>query len=138
MLQEELGLPHSEETLAMLVNVHIVGGSKDLALHLKGLTLRIDVLEELISIMRDTGYPGYDMGGVNSESMVSARLRERYRQKYPDKCGTVRFIPKAVEEAVRHLQSARESIVQDSGNPSRGTQEYAGVGKDIKATSHRS
>eukprot|EP00959_Pyramimonas_sp_CCMP1952_P250603 5238109-Pyramimonas_sp.AAC.1 len=30
MLQEELGLPRSEEILAMLVNVHIVGGSKDL------------------------------------------------------------------------------------------------------------
>ena len=32
-LQSELGLPHSEETLALLVNVHIVGGNKDLALH---------------------------------------------------------------------------------------------------------
>jgi len=113
MLQEELGLPHSEEILAMLVNVHIVGGSKDLALHLKGLTLRIDVLEELTKIMRETGYPGYDMDGVNSESMVGARLRERYKQKYPDKCGTVRFIPRAVEEAVRHLKRAKESIVQN-------------------------
>ena len=32
-LHENLGVPHSEETLAMLVNVHIVGGSKDLAWH---------------------------------------------------------------------------------------------------------
>jgi len=48
LLQETLGLPHSEETLAMLVNVHIVGGSKDLALHLKGLTLRIPVMQRLI------------------------------------------------------------------------------------------
>eukprot|EP00959_Pyramimonas_sp_CCMP1952_P381874 8002355-Pyramimonas_sp.AAC.1 len=64
-------------------------------------------------IMRDTGYPGYDMDGVNSESMVGARLRERNKQKYPDKCGAVRFIPKAVEEVVRHLKSAKESIVQD-------------------------
>ena len=32
-LQEELGVPHSEETLALLVNVHLVGGNKDLAQH---------------------------------------------------------------------------------------------------------
>ena len=46
LLQGSLGVPHSEETLAMLVNVHIVGGSKDLALHLQGLTLRIPVMKE--------------------------------------------------------------------------------------------
>ena len=45
LLQESLGVPHSEETLAMLANVHIVGGSKDLALHLQGLTIRIPVLK---------------------------------------------------------------------------------------------
>ena len=77
-LQAESGLPHGEEILALLVNVHIVGGTKDLALHLKGLTLRIDVLEELTKLMRDTGYPGYDVDGINSETLVAARLRERY------------------------------------------------------------
>ena len=51
-LQNELGLPHSEETLALLVNVHIVGGDKDLALHLKGLTLRVHVMQDLIEILR--------------------------------------------------------------------------------------
>ena len=50
LLQENLGVPHSEDTLAMLVNVHIVGGSKDLALHLKGLTLRIPVIERLLTL----------------------------------------------------------------------------------------
>ena len=57
LLQENLGVPHSEETLAMLVNVHIVGGSKDLALHVKGLTLRIPVMQKLMEIMRDSGIP---------------------------------------------------------------------------------
>ena len=51
-LKAELGLPHSEDTLAMLVNVHIAGGCKDLALHLQGLTLRVGVMQELIRIMR--------------------------------------------------------------------------------------
>ena len=65
VLQEHLGIPHSEETLAMLVSVSIVGGSKDLALHLKGLTLRIPVLRQLVDIMRLSGYPGYANDGLN-------------------------------------------------------------------------
>ena len=50
----------------MLVHVHIVGGSKDLALHLKVLTLRIPVMQKLREIMHDSGYPGYDYNGLNS------------------------------------------------------------------------
>ena len=80
-LQSELGLPHSEDTLALLVNVHIVGGSKDLALHLKGLTMRVKVLQELIEILRRSGYPGYEKDRVNSPSQVARRLDERYAQK---------------------------------------------------------
>ena len=48
-LREELGLPHGEETLALIVNVHIRGGSKDLAQHLSGLHMRVHVIQELIS-----------------------------------------------------------------------------------------
>merc|ERR1712107_282856 len=77
-LQSELGLPHSEETLALLVNVHIVGGDKDLALHLKGLTLRVHVMQDLIEILRQSGYPGYDCNGINLSSRVAQRLEERY------------------------------------------------------------
>ena len=59
-LESELGVPHSEETLALLVNVSIVGGNKDLAEHLGGLTMRVDVLQELVEILRQSGYPGYE------------------------------------------------------------------------------
>ena len=38
--QDELGLPHSEDILALLVSVHISGGAKDLSAHLSGLTMR--------------------------------------------------------------------------------------------------
>ena len=41
--------------LGLLVNVHIVGGDKDLALHLKGLTLRVHVIQDLIDILRHSG-----------------------------------------------------------------------------------
>jgi hypothetical protein len=96
-LQQELGLPHSEETLALLVNVHIVGGNKDLATHLKGLTMRVHVVQELIEILRRSGYPGYEERGINGVDAVAFRLNERYREKY----GHAEFIPKAVLEAVQ-------------------------------------
>ena len=114
-IQNELGVPHSEETLALLVNVHIVGGNKDLALHLKGLTMRVHVLQRLVEILRANGYPGYDNRGVNSAAQVACRLDERYIQKY----GHASFTPAAVQEAVhvRHLQ--KHSIVQEKVGYSR-------------------
>ena len=45
-LQEQLGVPHSEDTLALLVHVHIIGGNKDLSQHLSGLTMRVTVVRE--------------------------------------------------------------------------------------------
>ena len=99
--------------MALLVNVHIVGGSKDLALHLKGLTLRILVMQKLMEIMRDSGYPGYDYNGLNSFDRVAARLQERYSQKYAEKDGEAKFTPQAVQDAVRHLDKTNSSIVQE-------------------------
>ena len=93
VLQEHLGIPHSEETLAMLVSVSIVGGSKDLALHLKGLTLRIPVLRQLIHIMRVSGYPGYANDGLNSFDRVAKRLNDRYTSKYAERFGEASFTP---------------------------------------------
>ena len=108
-LQSELGVPHSEETLALLVNVHIVGGNKDLAIHLKGLTMRVKVLQELIEILRRSGYPGYEQHGVNAPGRVAQRLDERYTQKY----GTAVFTPVAVNEAIKVLERQKTSVVQD-------------------------
>ena len=39
-----VALPHDEATLAHFVHVHIKGGSKDLATHLSGLTMRVAVV----------------------------------------------------------------------------------------------
>ena len=91
----------------MLVNVHIVGGSKDLALHLKGLTLRIPVMQRLIEMMRDSGYPGYDNNGLNSKDRVAARLRERYAEKYAEKYGEATSTPQAALDSGRHLGKQR-------------------------------
>ena len=93
----------------MLVHVHIVGGNKDLAIHLKGLTLRVRVVQDLIDILRSSGYPGYDRNGVNSPDKVASRLNSRYTEKY----GQAAFTPVAVLEAVNVIRKQKTSIVQD-------------------------
>ena len=89
--------------------MHIVGGTKDLALHLQGLTMRANVLQELIEILRRSGYPGYEQHGVNAPAKVAQRLDERYTQKY----GSAAFTPAAVAEAIKVLEKQKTSIVQD-------------------------
>ncbi|CAK0805824.1 unnamed protein product [Prorocentrum cordatum] len=113
LVQDALVVPHSEETLAMLVNVRIKGGSKDLAQHLTWLTLRIPAMQKLIEIMRDSGYPGYGNNGLNSFDRVATRLHERYSQTYAYKYGEAKFIPQAVQDAVQQLDGAKDTIVQD-------------------------
>ena len=54
-LQQELGVFHSEATSALMVNVRICDGSKDLATHLRGFTMRVGAVGELIRILRDNG-----------------------------------------------------------------------------------
>ena len=54
-VQKELGLPHSEVTLVLLVNVLIVSGDISLSEHLKGLTMRVAVLQRLLEILRGSG-----------------------------------------------------------------------------------
>ena len=88
----------------MLVTVQIVGGSNDLALHLKGLTLRILVMKKLMEIMQDSGYPGYGSNGLNSSERIAARLKTRYSDKYLEKWGEAKFTPQAALDAVRHLK----------------------------------
>ena len=108
-LQQEMGVPHTEETLALLVNVHFVGGSKDLTQHLRGLTLRVHVIQRLIDILRASGYPGYEPDGINSADKVARRLHDRYRQRY----GDATFTPAAVLEAARVHKNTALSLVQD-------------------------
>ena len=109
---EAIGSEAYWKSQVMLVNVHIVSGSKDLALHLQGLTMRIPVMQKLIEILRGSGYPGYENDGVNSASRVANRMRERYG-RYEQEYGTAAFTPAAVQEAVQREDNAKDSIVQD-------------------------
>ena len=72
-------LPHDEDLLATVLNVHIVGGSKDLVNHLEGATIRPDVVLKLIECMRSSGYPGYEKDGPNSQIQVEKRMKKLYQ-----------------------------------------------------------
>lgn len=89
-------VPHDEETLASLLNVHMVGGSTDLSLHLEGATLRPAVVEEPIRLLRASGYPGYEEDGLNSERQVRYRMDRMCRRRY----NADKFIPAEIEKAI--------------------------------------
>ena len=107
-IQEQLGLHHSEDILALLVSVHIRGGTKDLSAHLSGLTLRVHVIQELIAILRRSGYPGYEVHGVNAPDKVAERLKERYLDVY----GHAVFILVAVSAAIDVQPKSKLSLIQ--------------------------
>merc|ERR1712078_792884 len=90
--EKSRGIPHSEGVLALLVHVQVVNGSADLAKHVKGLTLRLHVLEKLCDITRHSGYPGYGAGDVNSAERVAQRMKQRYKDPYGD-YGRTAFVP---------------------------------------------
>ena len=68
--------------LSLLLNVHIVGGAKDLVEHLEGATMRPKVVECLIEDLRMSGYPGYEANGLNSRERVQQRMKELYEIPY--------------------------------------------------------
>ena len=72
-----VAVPLSEDTLATLVQVHIIGGSKDLAKHLPGATMRANTVLELIELLRESGYVGYEETGLSCKERVRNRMRER-------------------------------------------------------------
>ena len=79
--QRSLAMPHSEDVLATLLSVHLVGGTKDLVEHLHGATMRTEVVLSLIAQLRDSGYPGYT-DECNSDAAVRSRMKELYDSRY--------------------------------------------------------
>ena len=111
-------LPRSEADLAHYVGICIVGGSKDLAQHLKGITLRVEVMRLLLIAMRNTGLDIYSADSVNSPARMEARLRETYEQPYPAVSHSEfePFIPNSIKKMISEEQWKGEqpiSLVQD-------------------------
>ena len=96
-------LPHDENVLATLVNVHIVGGSAEAVSELQGATMRTAVVLALISELRKSGYPGY-RSEFNSEALVRERAKEIYG-RYGDEA----FVPDKIREATKEAFRAKLS-----------------------------
>ena len=124
-----VALPHAEDVLAALVNVHIVGGAKDLVSHLEGATMRTGVVLALIEELRSSGYPGY-AADINASEAVRQRVQEMYVDKY----GEGPFVPEKVREAAEAAHKARlsgESLIHDkNATPAEPKQQL----RDFEAT----
>ena len=114
-----VAVPLSEDKLATLVQVHIIGGSKDLAKHLPGATMRANKVLELIELLRESGYAGYEETGLNSKERVRNRMRELYQEQYSY---NESFTPKAVQDAIEQAYTAKLSgpslVLDKSATPS--------------------
>ena len=71
--------------------------------------MRPKVVSQLISFLRESGYPGYELDGVNSLAKVEASMDKLYVQKY----GMAEFIPSKVRELFDARKLTGHSIVQD-------------------------
>ena len=91
--------------------------------------MRVKVLQELIEILRASGYPGYEKIGINSPSQVAQRLDERYTQRY----GHASFTPKAIQDVVRLLEKQHVSIVQEkSATPAEASKDISEWDKTLR------
>ena len=134
-------VPHDEHTLATLLNVHIVGGSVDLSTHLDGATLRPAIVEQLIARLRTSGYPGYEENGPNSASKVRQRIESQYVRPY----GAPKFVPRAVQEAIklaREQRVGRQSLVYDKNatpaEPATSVQALSATLRPLEIVAERS
>ena len=127
-------LPHEETILATLLNVHIVGGTTDLATHLKGAKMRPAVVLSLIDILRTSGYPGYT-ADFNSKEQVRARMDQMYTSKYGNEAFIPDKIKKAIEEAHRAKLTGTSLIVEKNATPAEPAAAVASTEKHLRPIS---
>eukprot|EP00973_Karenia_brevis_P013888 1883444-Karenia_brevis.AAC.1 len=70
-----IALPNDGAVLAVLLRVHIIGGSLDVTKHLRDVHLRVGVVRSLLEELIARGFPGYTHYRVED---VRHRLQELY------------------------------------------------------------
>ena len=115
--RQVMALPHDEDALAALVNVHIVGGTKDLIDHPAGATTRCHVALGLIALLRQSGHPGYETE-INSVKAVEDRMQRMYRNQYGNAPFAPERVRKAMEESYRPKPTGTSLIVDKNATPS--------------------
>ena len=77
--QQSFALPHNENVLATLGNIHIVRGSIETVTELEAATMRTQVVLDFISKLRGSGYPGYiSTVEVTLGSTLVAQFKPQY------------------------------------------------------------
>ena len=77
--QQSFALPHDENVLATLGNIHIVRGSIETVKELEAATMRTQVVLDFISKLRGSGYPGYiSTVEVTLGSTLVAQFKPQY------------------------------------------------------------
>ena len=95
-----VALPHDGAVLAVLVRVHIIGGSLDVTKHLRDVHLRVGVVRSMLEELIARGFPGYDRYEV-------ADIRQQTSRAYGDDLHA-EFVPNEVREEIeRSRQQAR-------------------------------
>ena len=89
--------------VAALARVHIVGGSGDIAKHLKEVHIRPEVVVSLLEELIARGFPGYDNYSVQD-------IRQRSSDLYGEE-PRAEFIPKEVLAEIRRAAVNRENKV---------------------------
>ena len=105
-------LPHGEDVLCQLVHCHINGGVKDLAEHIKGLTIRPAVVVALVEELRTSGWPGYESEEPSIVKSRAVKLYGRYNKGDTWERG---FMPNSIKSLIQaQEQFAKEdSLVHD-------------------------
>ena len=86
-------LPHDGSVLAILLRVHIVGGSTDVTQHLKEVHIRPEVVVNLLEELIARGFPGYENYSV-------AEVKQRTSDLFGDE-PHAEFIPEEVRADVQ-------------------------------------
>ena len=91
-----VALPHDGSVLAVLLRVHIVGGSLDVTKHLRDVHLRVGVVRCLLEELIQRGFPGYDKYSVDE---VRRRTRELYGEDH------VEMVPAEIREEIERAKA---------------------------------
>ena len=91
-------LPHGEDVLCQLVHCHINGGVKDLAEHIKGLTIRPAVVVALVEELRTSGWPGYESEEPSIVKSRAVKLYGRYNKGDTWERG---FMPNSIKSLIQ-------------------------------------
>ena len=100
-----VALPHDGAVLAVLLRVHIVGGSLDVTKHLRDVHLRVGVVRCMLEELIERGFPGYKDYNVEE---VRRRTKELYGED-----DRAELVPVEIREEVERARASARNRQRD-------------------------